>query len=130
MTYFSIGLSVVLVLTAAILLQSWQQLALALTAGAVTLVLGYLMARFNGIGMGDVKYLVSANILLAWFSPWLILPMLAIGFTMASLVSLGLIVIGRANLKTPIAMGPFLMMGFAAVSLDLYVPVITGAVGS
>ena len=56
--------------------------------------------------------------------------MLAIGFTLASLVSLGLIIARRANLKTPIAMGPFLMLGFAFVALELFAPVVTVAGGS
>ena len=130
LTLLAILLSAVLVLLAGILTASWFQLALAFMAGGITLGLGYLMAMVNGIGMGDVKYLVAVNILLGWFSPWLILPMLAIGFTLASLVSLGLIITRRANLKTPIAMGPFLMFGFAFVSLELFAPVVTVAGGS
>ena len=130
LTLLAILLSAVLVLLAGILTASWFQLALAFMAGGITLGLGYLMAMVNGIGMGDVKYLVAVNILLGWFSPWLILPMLAIGFTLASLVSLGLIITRRANLKTPIAMGPFLMFGFAFVALELFAPVVTVAGGS
>lgn len=130
LTLLAILLSAVLVLLAGILTASWFQLALAFIAGGITLGLGYLMAMVNGIGMGDVKYLVAVNILLGWFSPWLILPMLAIGFTLASLVSLGLIITRRANLKTPIAMGPFLMFGFAFVALELFAPVVTVAGGS
>lgn len=130
LTLLAILLSAVLVLLAGILTASWFQLAIAFMAGGITLGLGYLMAMVNGIGMGDVKYLVAVNILLGWFSPWLILPMLAIGFTLASLVSLGLIITRRANLKTPIAMGPFLMFGFAFVALELFAPVVTVAGGS
>ena len=130
LTLLAILLSAVLVLLAGILTASWFQLAIAFMAGGITLGLGYLMAMANGIGMGDVKYLVAVNILLGWFSPWLILPMLAIGFTLASLVSLGLIITRRANLKTPIAMGPFLMFGFAFVALELFAPVVTVAGGS
>jgi leader peptidase (prepilin peptidase)/N-methyltransferase len=88
------------------------------------------MVMVNGIGMGDVKLLVATNTVLGWFAPWLILVMLAISFSLASVVSLGLIVLRKANLKTPIAMGPFLLLGFALVSFDLFEPVITAVAGS
>lgn len=130
LTYFAIIVSAALVLVAGISTESWFQLVVSFMTGGITLGLGYLLAMVNGIGMGDVKYLVAVNILLGWFSPWLILPMLAIGFTLASLVSLGLIIARRANLKTPIAMGPFLMLGFAFVALELFAPVVTVAGGS
>lgn len=129
-TYFAIVISVALVFIAGISLQRWQELLAALVIGGITLGVGYLMAHFNGIGMGDVKYLVATNTLLGWFSPWLIIPMLAIGFTLASVVSLGLIIARRANLKTPIAMGPFLILGFFLVSFELYAPIVTAAGGS
>lgn len=130
LTYSAIALSIVMVVTTGFLTSRWIDLALAMSLGGLTFGIGYLMAHFNGIGMGDVKYLVATNILLGWFSPWLILPMLAIGFTLASLVSLGLIITRRANLKTPIAMGPFLMLGFFAVTLELFEPVVIVAGGS
>jgi leader peptidase (prepilin peptidase)/N-methyltransferase len=124
LTYLAIGISAATVLAAGLSAGLWFDLALALGLGLVTAGLGYLMAMVNGIGMGDVKLLVATNIVLGWFSPWLILVMLAIGFSLASLVSLALIVMRRANLKTPIAMGPFLLLGFALVSFDLFEPVV------
>ena len=130
LTYAAIATSVLLVSIAGGVTGSWVQLALAISLGVVTLGVGYLMAKVNGIGMGDVKYLVATNILLGWFSPWLILPMLAIGFTTASLVSLSLILLRKANLKTAIPMGPFLILGFAFVSLPLFEGAITGVVAS
>ena len=130
LTYSAITLSAALVILAGAITSRWLDLLFSLNLGAITFGIGYLMAHFNGIGMGDVKYLVATNTLLGWFSPWLILPMLAIGFTLASIVSLGLIIARRANLKTPIAMGPFLMLGFFVVTLELFEPVVTVAGGS
>lgn len=130
MTLSAIAVSAFTVVTAALSLQAFERLAIALALGGVTFGIGYLMAKLNGIGMGDVKYLVAVNISLGWFSPWLILPMLAIGFTVASLVSLGLIVMRKANLKTPIPMGPFLILGFVLVSIELFEPLVTVAGGS
>ena len=120
LTYSAIAVSGALVFAAGILTQNWLQLVTAVSLGLVTLGIGYLMAKVNGIGMGDVKYLVATNTLLGWFSPWLILVMLAIGFTTASLVSLALILRRQANLKTPVAMGPFLILGFVVVSIPLF----------
>ncbi|MDP5025854.1 MAG: prepilin peptidase [Aquiluna sp.] len=120
LTYSAIAVSGALVFAAGILTQNWLQLVAAVSLGLVTLGIGYLMAKVNGIGMGDVKYLVATNTLLGWFSPCLILVMLAIGFTAASLISLVLILRRQADLKTPLAMGPFLILGFVLVSLPLF----------
>ena len=130
LTYLAISISAATVLVAGLFTGRWFELAVALGLGLVTAGLGYLMVMVNGIGMGDVKLLVATNTVLGWFSPWLILVMLAIGFSLASLVSLVLIVMRKANLKTPIAMGPFLLLGFALVSFDLFEPVITAVAGS
>jgi leader peptidase (prepilin peptidase)/N-methyltransferase len=126
LTYAAIAVSAVLVIIAGALTSDWLALLAAVVAGGLTFGIGYLMARLNGIGMGDVKYLVATNTLLGWFSPWLILPMLAIGFTTAALVSLALILFRGANLKTPVAMGPFLILGFVVVSLPLFGEFFTG----
>ena len=120
LTYSAIAVSGALVFAAGLFTQNWLKLATSVGLGLVTLGIGYLMANVNGIGMGDVKYLVATNTLLGWFSPWLILVMLAIGFTAAALVSLVLILRKKANLKTPLAMGPFLMLGFFVVSIPLF----------
>jgi leader peptidase (prepilin peptidase)/N-methyltransferase len=130
LTYLAIGISAATVMVPGRVTGRWFELAVALGLGLVTAGLGYLMVMVNGIGMGDVKLLVATNTVLGWFAPWLILVMLAIGFSLASVVSLGLIVLRKANLKTPIAMGPFLLLGFALVSFDLFEPVITGVAGS
>lgn len=130
LTYTAIAVSAVLVIVAGVLTQSWQRLLIALAIAGITLAIGCLMARVNGIGMGDVKYLVATNTLLGWFSPWLILLMLAIGFTTASILSLALIVFRKANLKTPVPMGPFLILGFFLVSLPLFENFFTAEVSS
>lgn len=129
-TYLAITISSATVLVAGIATGLWFELVIALGLGLVTAGIGYLMVMVNGIGMGDVKLLVATNIVLGWFSPWLVLVMLAIGFSLASVVSLGLIIMRRANLKTPLAMGPFLLLGFALVSVELFEPVVTGVAGS
>lgn len=130
LTYLAIVISGSTVLVAGVITRSWLELAIALGLGVITAAVGYLMAMVKGIGMGDVKLLVATNMALGWFSPWLVIGMLAIGFSLASLVSLGLIAVRKADLKTPIAMGPFLLLGFALVSVDLFEPVVTAVAGS
>lgn len=130
LTYLAIAISGSTVLVSGLVTRSWLELAMALGLGFITATIGYLMAMLKGIGMGDVKLLIATNMALGWFSPWLVIGMLAIGFSLASLVSLGLIALRKADLKTPIAMGPFLLLGFALVSVDLFEPVVTAVAGS
>jgi leader peptidase (prepilin peptidase) / N-methyltransferase len=130
LTYLAIAVSTGLVLISAILTQLWHQLLISLVLGGLTLGIGYLLAKVNGIGMGDVKFLVAVNAVLGWFSPWLILPMLAVGFSAASILSLALIMLRKANLRTAIPMGPFLVLGFLVVAIPLFEPVTTVAGGS
>ena len=130
LTYLAIVICGLTVLVAGVITRSWFELAIALGLGVITALVGYLMAMLKGIGMGDVKLLVATNMALGWFSPWLIIGMLAIGFSLASMVSLGLMAMRKADLKTPIAMGPFLLLGFAVVSVDLFEPVVTAVAGS
>ena len=98
--------------------------------GGITFGLGYLLAGANGIGMGDIKLLTAINLGIAWFSPFAVLVILAIGFTTAALVSIALMIAGKANLKSAIALGPFLLFGFVLVSLDLGLDMFTAVGGS
>lgn len=127
-TYSAIAVSLVSVLIAAFFDQDFVRTILALALGVATAVIGYFMALANGIGMGDVKLLTAMNIALGWFVPFLILLMLAIAFTLAAMVSLGMMIARKANLKTPLAMGPFLLVGFGLVTVNLFEGLFTGAV--
>lgn len=127
-TYSAIAVSLVSVLIAAFFDQDFVRTILALALGVATAVIGYFMALANGIGMGDVKLLTAMNIAMGWFVPFLILLMLAIAFTLAAMVSLGMMIARKANLKTPLAMGPFLLVGFGLVTVNLFEGLFTGAV--
>jgi len=59
-----------------------------------------------------VKLLTATNLLLAWHSPWLVLFALAMSVNLASLVSAIGMLIGKLTWKTPLAMGPYLLLGF------------------
>lgn len=82
-----------------------------LLAMAMTFGIGWLLARYADLGMGDVKLLVSLNGWLAWHDPWLIAISLAVGLIAANLFALG-IWLKRKDPKEHIALGPFLLLGF------------------
>ena len=88
-----------------------QRLSQSLLAMAITFGIGWLLARYADLGMGDVKLLVSLNGWLAWHDPWLIAISLAVGLIAANLFALG-IWIKRKDPKEHIALGPFLLLGF------------------
>jgi len=88
-----------------------QRLLESLLAMAITFGIGWLLARYADLGMGDVKLLVSLNGWLAWHDPWLIAISLAVGLIAANLFALG-IWLKRKDPKEHIALGPFLLLGF------------------
>ena len=64
-----------------------------------------------GMGMGDVKLLISLNGWLAWHDGWLVLIALAIGLIGANVFAIA-IWIKKKDPKEQIALGPFLLLGF------------------
>jgi leader peptidase (prepilin peptidase)/N-methyltransferase len=89
----------------------WQKLFQTLLAMLLSFAIGWLLARFADLGMGDVKLLVSLNGWLAWHEPWLIAISLAIGLMAANVLALA-VWIKRKDPKEHIALGPFLLLGF------------------
>lgn len=65
----------------------------------------------NGMGFGDVKLALSLGVVLGWYG-WLVLFVGAFaGFLLGSLYGLGLILLRRANRKSAIPFGPFMIAG-------------------
>ncbi|QHY97876.1 Type IV leader peptidase family protein [Streptomyces sp. S4.7] len=65
----------------------------------------------NGMGFGDVKLAFSLGVVLGWYG-WLVLFVGAFaGFLLGSLYGLGLILLRRANRKSAIPFGPFMIAG-------------------
>lgn len=129
-TYPAIAANAVLVALSGLLAQEYFRMVLALGVAAITFGIGYLLSSVNGIGMGDVKLLVAINASVSWFSPIAVLVLLAIAFTAASIVSLVLIVLKKASLKSSIAMGPFLLLGFGYVGAEIALTSFTAVGGS
>lgn len=94
----------------------YSRLAQSTLAMAITFGIGWLLAKYADLGMGDVKLLVSLNGWLAWHDPWLILLSLLAGLVAANLFALR-IWIQRKDPSEHIALGPFLLLGFYLVAI-------------
>jgi leader peptidase (prepilin peptidase)/N-methyltransferase len=81
----------------------------AVIAFAIALVLN----RFAGLGMGDVKLIAGIALALAWFSPFLPAVAILIAFVAAGAASLVLLALRRTRMGSSIALGPYLLFGFA-----------------
>jgi leader peptidase (prepilin peptidase)/N-methyltransferase len=88
--------------------------AMGILGGVLTFWVGYLLAKRDLVGMGDIKLLVSSNAILATYSPVLVLVSLAIATALAAVTSLFMIGLRKITMRTPVAMGPFLLLGFFA----------------
>lgn len=87
------------------------RLASSLLAMGSTFLIGWLLARFADLGMGDVKLLISLNGWLAWHDGWLVLISLALAMLTANVFAIA-IWIKKKDPKEHIALGPFLLLGF------------------
>lgn len=95
----------------------WLNIVLALAAAATAFVIGLAANRWASLGMGDVKLITATSLCLGWFS--LIAPLVAIVFALllASVVVLVFIVIRKLSLGSSIALGPYLLAGFALTQI-------------
>jgi leader peptidase (prepilin peptidase) / N-methyltransferase len=69
------------------------------------------------IGLGDVKLAGVLGLYLGWFGPRAVLAGLLGGFVLAALAGLSLVAARRANRKTHIPFGPFMLAAALAVLL-------------
>ena len=125
-THFLIATAIAGTLLASLLGAFWLAFASGIAMGIVTAFVGYLLARFGAIGMGDVKLLIAMHICLGWHSPVLVLFSLSLGLALASAIGLIGLVIGKLNPRTLIPLGPYLLIGFLVVSYSPVSAVITG----
>lgn len=90
----------------------WSLL-LALLAAVVAFSVCLALNRYVGLGMGDVKLIAAMTWALAWFSPMLPAIALLVGLIIAGAVSLTLVALRKTNMGSSIALGPYLLIGFA-----------------
>jgi leader peptidase (prepilin peptidase) / N-methyltransferase len=69
--------------------------------------------RYAGLGMGDVKLIAGITLSLGWFNPLLPAIAVLIGLLLAGSVSLALVFLRKASMGSSIALGPYLLVGFA-----------------
>ena len=92
--------------------EAWQLL-VALLAAAMAFSASLALNRYAGLGMGDVKLIAAITLALAWFNPFLPAIALLIGFVIAGAVSLGMVYLRKTSMGSSIALGPYLLVGFA-----------------
>jgi leader peptidase (prepilin peptidase) / N-methyltransferase len=102
----------------AVLQSRWDALARAVLAAAVYglifLVIAVVLGR-RGLGLGDVKLMLSISALLAWWGWDALFGGVFLGFLGAGLAGGLLLATGRAQRGTHIAMGPFFVAGVVAI---------------
>jgi leader peptidase (prepilin peptidase) / N-methyltransferase len=122
----SIAVVAAAVLLDAVVLGTWDEALRALLAGIAAFgcaaVVGLVSPR--GLGFGDVKLLGLLGLLLGWFGWSVLLLGVLLGLLVGALVSLALIALRRAGLRSEIALGPSLLAGAA---LALALPVFLGS---
>ncbi len=91
----------------------WSQLAIALGWAVASFAVGLGINRIGTLGMGDVKLITGMSLSLGWFAP--VAPLLALcaAFALATIVVLFLFVTRKARMGSSIALGPYLLVGFA-----------------
>jgi leader peptidase (prepilin peptidase)/N-methyltransferase len=93
----------------------------ALLAGVVTFGLSLMINRLGLLGMGDVKLMTVMALALGWFSPLLPIIALGIGFLIAGIVAIWLLLRRKIKLGGSMPLGPYLIAGFlGAVTLAVW----------
>ena len=113
----------------AIATNEYSRLRQTVFAMALTFGIGWLLAKYADLGMGDVKLLVSLNGWLAWNDPWLVALSLVVGLVAANIFAVA-VWIKRKDPKEHIALGPFLLLGFYVIAITPGWQIFTAAVSS
>jgi leader peptidase (prepilin peptidase)/N-methyltransferase len=99
------------------ILLEWQRLAFSISASLIALLIGLAANKFASLGMGDVKLIAAAAMALGWYS--LVSPVLFVllGFVIASAVVFVMLMFQKTTLSNSIALGPYLLAGFAVTQI-------------
>ncbi|CAM3478922.1 prepilin peptidase [Isoptericola cucumis] len=82
--------------------------------GATALGLGYLLLHLldrSGLGLGDVKLAVLLGATSAWYGWGALAGAALLPFLVGGLVAVALLVTRRANRRTALAFGPYMLLG-------------------
>lgn len=108
------GLCLIAVTAGAALSGDWSMLVRAVMSSAgLTAVFGLLffLGAGSGFGFGDVKLALSMGLCLGAITPLAVLIGPFLGFLLAAIVGLVLMLTGRATRSSSIALGPYLLAG-------------------
>jgi leader peptidase (prepilin peptidase)/N-methyltransferase len=129
-TYLAIGVAHGSTTLVTLVEKDFWRFGIALSISGLTFGVGYLMAKYELIGMGDIKLLISTNHILAWFAPGLVVVAITVGLILGSIYGLGLVLFKKMSWKGSMALGPFLLIGFFLTITPQLAVSITGAAGS
>lgn len=99
------------------ILIEWQRLAFSISACIVAILIGLAANRFASLGMGDVKLIAAAAMALGWYSPISPVLFVFLGFVIASAVVFAMLLLQKTTLSNSIALGPYLLVGFAVTQI-------------
>ncbi|WP_277208327.1 prepilin peptidase [Isoptericola croceus] len=119
LTYPTTAVVAVLLVGAGALDGDWDAVSRSLL-GALALGVGYLMLHLinpSGLGFGDVKLAVLLGMVTAWFGWPVLWATMLLPFLLGGLVAAVLLITRRADRKTAIAFGPYMLLG-ALVALS------------
>ncbi|HET9092966.1 MAG TPA: prepilin peptidase [Acidimicrobiales bacterium] len=91
----------------------WSALVSAAVGGAACFAVFFAIffAVPKGMGFGDVRLAALCGIFLGWLGPRLVPFGILLGFVVAGLPAIALVVLGKANRKSQLPFGPFLAAG-------------------
>jgi leader peptidase (prepilin peptidase)/N-methyltransferase len=91
---------------------AWRLFA-SLIISALAFAVALVLNRFAGLGMGDVKLIAGITLSLAWFNPFLPAVAILVAFLTAGAGALVLLILRKTRMGSSIALGPYLLFGFA-----------------
>lgn len=102
-----------LLLLPALLADGWTAYGRALLAGVIVLALFVVLHVINpsGMGLGDVKLAGPMGALLGWLSWQATMAGVVIGFALVAVVGIAMILARRADRKSALPFGPFMLAG-------------------
>lgn len=127
--YWTGGLGALLLVVASAGSGDWRALVTAGIGGAACFVLFFaiFLAVPKGIGFGDVRLVAVCGLMLGWLGLKVVPLGLLLGFLLATIPAVALVVVGKANRKSQIPFGPYLAAG--AILGSLFGPAIIRATG-
>ncbi|MEO0049164.1 MAG: hypothetical protein RL556_496 [Actinomycetota bacterium] len=91
----------------------------AFSLGLLVFGLALTVNYFGTLGMGDVKLLAAMAFALGWWGSAAVLTSVLLAFILAGLFVLAKVIFKRARFSQAIALGPYLIAGFATSALKL-----------